>query len=245
MLRLNKEGFLNGHTPFSALVAFSSVLTAYVNGIENVALSNENSANEATIAGTDINHQYSKSFEFESDFIKYEREFIDSGVSYFSLLRPLSEIAIAKIFSRYEAYHSVFRSCNLGSKENRWCGVCAKCLFVYIILAPFLPTEKLVEIFGKDLFTDESLIPIMHELTGQAPEKPFECVGSRDEACAALLEVKKQYSSRGEPLPPLIAAFAERYSGENYDLEQMCAEIGAENNVPIEFLTALKEIVNG
>ena len=49
MIKLNKEGFLNGHTPFSALVAFSSVIAAYINNIEFVALSNEASANESTI----------------------------------------------------------------------------------------------------------------------------------------------------------------------------------------------------
>jgi hypothetical protein len=84
MLKLNNQGFLNGHTPFSALVAFSSILTAYMHGIKYVALSNESSANEATVKDMDVNYQYSKSFEFENDFIYYERKYLNSGVSYFS-----------------------------------------------------------------------------------------------------------------------------------------------------------------
>ena len=72
MLELNRQGYLNGHTPFSALVAFSATLFAYVNRLQYVVLSNEDSANESTVAGTLINHQYSKSFDFENDFHHYE-----------------------------------------------------------------------------------------------------------------------------------------------------------------------------
>ena len=101
MLDLNKRGFLNGHTPFSALVAFSSIIAGYINGIRFVALSNESSANESTVAGSYVNHQYSKSFEFEADFRHYERTFIGSGEYYFSFLRPLSELQIAMLFSNF------------------------------------------------------------------------------------------------------------------------------------------------
>ena len=124
MLRLNKEGYLNGHTPFSAIVAFSSIITAYVNNLKYVVLSNESSANESTVSGSTVNHQYSKSYEFEYDFNTYEKEFIKSGVYYFSLLRPLSEYQIASYFSRLKKYHGVFRSCNKGSHTNIWCADC-------------------------------------------------------------------------------------------------------------------------
>ena len=68
IIELNKQGFLNGHTPFSSLVAFISYLTAYIYKKKYITLSNEASANEPTIPGTKINHQYSKTFEFEQDF---------------------------------------------------------------------------------------------------------------------------------------------------------------------------------
>ena len=68
MLKLNNEGFLNGHTPFSALLAFLTLLISVGTGSKYIALSNESSANESTVPGTDINHQYSKSIEFERDF---------------------------------------------------------------------------------------------------------------------------------------------------------------------------------
>ena len=188
MLQLNSEGYLNGHTPFSALLAFISILVAFGSRSRYIALSNENSANESTVPGTNINHQYSKSIEFESDFRNYVAENLSDEVQYFSFLRPLSELQIAKLFSQCEAYHPVFRSCNVGSKTDSWCGHCPKCLFTWIILSPFLSREKLTAIFGKDLMADESLQPIMEELNGTAAVKPFECVGTVEEVRACLKE---------------------------------------------------------
>ncbi len=189
MLQLNAEGYLNGHTPFSALLAFISVLVAFGSRSKYIALSNENSANESTVPDTNINHQYSKSIEFESDFRNYVAENLNEEVQYFSFLRPLSELQIAKLFSQYEAYHSVFRSCNVGSKTDSWCGHCPKCLFTWIILSPFLSRKKLTAIFGKDLMADTSLRPIFEELNGTAPVKPFECVGTVEEVRASVKAV--------------------------------------------------------
>ena len=186
MLKLNAEGYLNGHTPFSALLAFITVLVAFGSRSKYIALSNENSANESTVPGTNINHQYSKSIEFEIDFRRYVAENLNDEVQYFSFLRPLSELQIASLFAQCEAYHPVFRSCNAGSKTDSWCGKCPKCLFTWIILSPFLSREKLTAIFGKDLMADESLRPILEELNGTAAVKPFECVGTVEEVRACL-----------------------------------------------------------
>ncbi len=214
MLDLNKQGYLNGHTPFSALVAFSSIIAGYLNGISYVALSNENSANESTVEGSYVNHQYSKSYEFEEDFRKYESQFINSGVYYFSFLRPLSELQIAMLFSRFKAYHGIFKSCNVGSKQDIWCGHCPKCLFVYIILSPYLSLDELDKIFGKRLFEDESLMDDFDKLCGVIPEKPFECVGSRDEVNASLAEAISQYEAKGVQLPVLLAHYKDMAHGD-------------------------------
>ena len=157
LLRRNREGFLNGHTPFSAIVAFLSLYCAYLIGAEHIILSNESSANESTVAGTAVNHQYSKSYAFERDFTDYVQNVIGLPVRYFSLLRPFNEMQIAKMFARLQQYHGVFKSCNVGSKQNIWCRNCAKCLFVYIILSPFLREEQLTAIFGENLLDKPSL----------------------------------------------------------------------------------------
>ena len=71
LIKLNTRGFLNGHTPFSALIAFTTYLCSYLLGKKYVALSNEDSANESNVNGENINHQYSKTIEFENDFREY------------------------------------------------------------------------------------------------------------------------------------------------------------------------------
>ncbi|MDR0971798.1 MAG: UDP-N-acetylmuramoyl-L-alanine--D-glutamate ligase [Bacteroidales bacterium] len=198
MLELNQKGFLNGHTPFSALIAFTSLLTAFINKTSHIVLSNENSANEETIIGQNINHQYSKSIEFENDFRKYVKTSISESFNYFSLLRPLSELQIAQIFSMYNQYHSVFRSCNAGSKEDSWCLNCPKCLFAYIILSPFITQERLVEIFGENLLDKESLKDYFSALIGMKEEKPFECVGTINEVNIALALLIQRYPQAKE-----------------------------------------------
>ncbi len=204
MLELNKQGFLNGHTPFSAIVAFSGLITAYIHHLKYIVLSNESSANESTVAGSTVNHQYSKSYAFEKDFGDYEAAYIGSGILYFSLLRPLSEYQIAMLFAKAEKYHAVFRSCNAGSKQDIWCCNCPKCLFVYQILSPFLPQDYLAEVFGSDMLENEALLPIYKQLIGVTPEKPFECVGSRDEVNTAAVCTIAQLEKVGKPLPALL-----------------------------------------
>jgi hypothetical protein len=204
MLELNRQGYLNGHTPFSAIVAFSSTIAAYMNGITYIALSNESSANESTVPGSTVNHQYSKSFRFEKDFHDYEKRYIASGTYYFSLLRPLSEFQIAADFAACTDYHGVFRSCNAGSKEDRWCGHCPKCLFVWMILSPFLPQDRLKEIFGTDMGNDMGMRECFDKLIGVAPEKPFECVGSVSEVNAAVTLAIRDMKQSGLKLPALF-----------------------------------------
>lgn len=193
MLELNAKGYLNGHTPFSAIVAFSSVISAYILGRQYVVLSNENSANESTVKDSFVNHQYSKSYEFERDFNEYLSDVTDSDIHYFSMLRPLTEMQIAALFASFKDYHKVFRSCNVGSKQGIWCCNCPKCLFVYIILSPFMAESELTDIFGEKLLDKESLDRDFRELVGIDENKPFECVGTRREATAAM----RYYRARG------------------------------------------------
>jgi hypothetical protein len=208
MLDLNKLGYLNGHTPFSALVAFSGVLMAVLYGKEYVVLSNESSANESTVKDSDVNHQYSKSFQFESDFSDYQKAYIGSGVHYFSLLRPWSEFQIAACFASLKQFHPVFRSCNVGSKTDSWCGKCAKCLFVALLLTPFLDDAAIHAIFGREILQDESLVPLLQELCGMTEEKPFECVGSREEISTAMMLGIRVRQQKGQPLPALLDYFS-------------------------------------
>ena len=66
----------------------------------------------------------------------------------------------------------------MGSKEDIWCGHCPKCLFVWLILSPFLSQKRLTEIFGRNLADDKEMEKYFSQLFGLEKEKPFECVGS-------------------------------------------------------------------
>lgn len=223
IIDLNNQGYLNGHTPFSAIVAFISYLCAYLLGKKNIILSNENSANEPTVIGTNINHQYSKTYEFEKDFTAYMNNFIKLDINYFSLLRGLSEFNIARLFANYKKYHQVFKSCNLGSKNTNWnwCCNCPKCLFVYIILSPFLSREERLEIFGEDLYERVDLLTTFKEIIGYSKTKPFECVGTYEEARYAVSLAVSNYQGN---LPYLLD-----YYKNNYDLELVGDKILAYN----------------
>ncbi len=199
LFRLNEENYLNGHVPFSAILAFISSFGAVLVGKKYIALSNEKSANEPTVHGKTFNHQYSKSYEFEEDFFNYSTKYLTKELYYFSFLRPLYEIDIARKFSAYEQYLDDFRSCNRGKKENVWCSECSKCLFVYIILRPYVKKDMLLKIFKKDMLDDASLEEIFKELIGITEQKPFECVGTVSEIryslrlALALEEGEKPY----------------------------------------------------
>ncbi len=244
LLELNKKGYLNGHTPFSAMLAFTSYLVAYLTGKRYIAISNESSSNESNVKGEKINHQYSKSFEFEEDFRWYVETFLEDKVEYFSMLRPLNELQIAKLFSETKKYHKIFRSCNRGSKEIpwKWCCNCPKCLFVFIILSPFLYKKKLLKIFKEDLYENKDLLETFIGLCGYGEVKPFECVGTYEEVNYAISKTIKQLESEEKELPYLL-----KYYKENYELVDINTNIekryNEENNVPKEFDTELRKAI--
>ena len=260
LLELNAKGYLNGHTPFSAMLAFYTRLASALSGIPNVALSNENSANESTVKGSYVNHQYSKSLEFEDDFRRYvvgSRECVVdstqaqmlptvhyplSTYNYFSFLRPLSELQIAMLFSRFTDYHDVFRSCNAGSKEDIWCGHCAKCLFAYIILSPFIEPARLNQIFGKSMLDDMTMELEFKQLIGEAETKPFECVGTVSEVRLALsMTLKRWYQ---EERPALLRGYRIE-SIDAIDTIEAIAPIGNLTEEERQILTqAIRQSVN-
>ena len=223
MLRMNNEGFLNGHTPFSAMLAFYTLLIGFVTNSKYIALSNESSANEPTVPDTEVNHQYSKSIAFENDFRDYVEKYISSEIQYFSFLRPINEVQIASLFAKNKDYYKVFKSCNVGSKTDSWCGKCPKCLFTYLIMSPFIPENELIEIYGGNLLKDNDLLPILKQLKGEVEVKPFECVGTIEEVNACLDFCQQPTANSQQPLDVLLQQYDEM------------------NNLPEQFEAILKD----
>ncbi len=119
LLRLNHENALNGHVPITGILSAIVLACAVLAGFDTIAMSNEHSASapNLTVDGVAINHQFSKSFEFEKDFAGYVAAQITPSIAYFSLLRPLAEIEIARRFARHRQYFGVFRSCNTAFRQ--------------------------------------------------------------------------------------------------------------------------------
>jgi len=245
LLELNKKGYLNGHTPFSAYLAFLSFACAFLFGYGKIAFANERSANEGnlTYLGEEINHQYSKSFDFEQKFRGYSQKYLAKNIDYFSLLRPLFEIQIAKLFAKYPQYLPAFRSCNKYQKTDSWCGRCPKCIFVFTVLYPFLESQRLVKVFGEDLFKKKSTLQIIKQLIGEEGGKPLECVGTKEETLIALyLSFKK---SKQVPLPLVLQYLKEEVFPKHSDLEVRTKKIltswDQENNLPPTLVEILKK----
>lgn len=241
ILELNKQGYLNGHTPFSSLLAYIAYLCAYLSQKKYIILSNESSSNESNINGQKINHQYSKSFEFERDFNNYTKKYFNIDIKYFSLLRPLNELQIAKTLSALEDYHTIFKSCNVGSKGEKWkwCCKCPKCLFVYIMLSPFLYKDKLLNIFGDNMFENQANLDTLIDLAGYGKNKPFECVGTFEEVRYALTKTIHKIENDKENMPYLL-----QYYKDNYPLSDLSDNLllryNQENNLPDELNSLLK-----
>ncbi len=194
LFELNRQGAWNGHIPVTAVNSAIMLLAALVQGVDQVVFSNERSASYGSqIAGTgEVNHQWSKGWAFEKAFGEHVQRHVAADLHYYSLLRPLSELAVARQFARTDYYDAHFSSCNrnfhiLGERPvNRWCGVCPKCHFVFLALAPFMPKTRLVRIFGRNLLDDGDQAGGFDALLEFQDHKPFECVGEGRESRAAM-----------------------------------------------------------
>jgi len=247
---LNAAGYLNGHVPISAYYAFYACFVAVLLGYKFVSISQERSSNEGTVDfyGLSVNHQYSKTFEFEEKFRKYFTSVLASDLEYFSLLRPLYSVQISKIFANTPKYFPVFRSCNRGQKTNTWCGVCAKCLFTYASLFPFVSESVLQSIFGADILSKSELRETALELIGKRPAKPFECVGTFEENKVVffLCMQKFQKSYADKPLPSVLGVVSAALVEET-DMAQRAQALlsswNTQHHVPEQFAELLHAFV--
>ena len=200
LMELNAAGALNGHVPITGILSMIVLACAIIVGFDAIAMSNEHSASQPTVA--DVNHQYSKSFDFEQAVGRYIEAHVVKGITYFSFLRPLTEVAIASRFARQTAYLPVFMSCNTAFRQaperrsTNWCCDCPKCRFVFLALAPFVDKARLVATFGRDMLDDPSQIDGFAELCGLRAHKPFECVGEIEESATTLRHLQEMAAWR-------------------------------------------------
>jgi len=214
LFELNKiSDVYNGHIPISVIYAFLGLMASLFYNYNKIVVGNEKSANYGNVEylGQTINHQWSKSEEFENLLREYVKKFITLDVSYSSILRNMNELEVTREFAKYPKYFKVFSSCNANFKispstalrtnpQRIWCGKCAKCLFVFTLLAGFISKEELLGIFGNNLFEDKTLLKTFKELLGLENFKPFECVGTPEEMRFSLEKVSEKGEFSKTPL---------------------------------------------
>ncbi len=221
LLRLNREGALNGHVPVTAIVLAVAWLTALLGSWRGVIASNERSADEGNTQwrGMEVNHQWSKGIDFERRFQALTVTRVRGGPIAFSLLRPLSELRIGAELAKYPLYFEAITSCNanfrVGAEAEvaRWCGTCPKCLFVYLVVGPHLDTSSRNRLFGADFLANPGNAKLLRELAGETSVKPFECVGTAEEVSAALSLWSNQ-GALSETLRPIANALFDRLPPE-------------------------------
>jgi len=211
ILKSSQNGFLNGHVPVTGILSAIALTAAILHGKTAVLMSNERSASEGNLVydGSMINHQYSKSLEFEDLFRSVLKNSFGQSPDWFSYLRHKNELWIAEKFASFTKYHDVFRSCNRAFHINEadraktWCGECDKCCFIDLILSPFISHESLSSMFsGKEPLDNIKLKEVFISLisTDEAFNKPFECVGDISECKEAIKMASKRSDRTGNPL---------------------------------------------
>ena len=218
---LNERGARNGHVPITAIISLIAVTGSFLYGYGSIAMAIERSASEESrfVDGVPVNHQYSKTLEFERLLQDLIARSVDPSLTYGSALRPYSELRIARAFAPLTGLHPTFCSCNQvfrhsAHPDDRWCGDCAKCRFVALVLAPFLGRRAVAEIIGRDLFDDQGQIAGFAELMSP-DDKPFECVGERRESAAAFWLLARQSEFRESAVVAALAPRAEELVGED------------------------------
>ena len=203
IFELNKrDDVFNGHVPISAIWSMMAIVTAIIHNQTDVVFSWEKSASSGNLEylGLEVNHQYSKSIEYERALQQYLSSYVSKDVRIYSILRPLTELNIVKLFSQMPDFHSIFTSCNRNftqkaiaeGQQTFWCSECPKCAFIFVLLDAWLPHERTVEIFGADMLASEAMLDEYRRLLGIFETKPFECVGEPDEVAAAFELIHKR-----------------------------------------------------
>lgn len=243
LIKYNKKGAFNGHVPITSINSAIAVLTSLLLNYDSIIFSNERSADSANTINLDgelVNHQYSKSLEFENDFRDILNKEISPNINYFSMQRPYSELAILEKFSKSPQHFHSFSSCNrnfhiAGSKNKNtlWCGDCPKCRFVFLGLTAFVDKECLIEIFGSNLLNEPSQEQGFAELLGLKGFKPFECVGEIEESQMAFNLIKDQNEWQDSYL---VSIFKNKVKDHTQSEYQQVFEFSNSHNIPDDYL---------
>lgn len=214
----------NGHIPITAVNSAVSALVAHLGGFDAVVMGNERSTNEPTrmVGDQPVNHQFSKSFAFE---VALASALGSVGVEYWSVLRQLTGLGVAALVVGEERLLRDFLSCNRAFRKDRapddpqpWCLECAKCHYTFLCFSRFLDPAAAEATFGGNPLAvaanEASFRSLWH-----AEDKPFDCVGERQESAHAFAVLADRAGWRDLPV---VVALAD-------DARRVAADLGADD----------------
>jgi len=241
---LHRKRYRGPRWPSLMSQTVDACLIAEATASRYVLAGNERSANEGNgvrIGDLEVNHQYAKSYAFEREFAPFLAKYLHPGLNYASLLMPLYELQIGKIFASCPQYFSTFRSCGRRTADRPWCLECPKCAFVFLVISAFVDEDEVLRIFGADLLAHPKLVQTFKDMCGRGRHKPLDCVGNPDESLLALCLASQRRTAR--PLHPELGAILPG-AGEAAELHKRVLQAYNEDNgLPTHWNEQLRRLV--
>jgi hypothetical protein len=166
---------------------FTALPVALQHGNVEVALGITRSTDEHNLVwdrtGEAINYLWGMSGTAESLLQDYVRQELVANLTMFHLLRPIYDVTVFSLLRRdLDAVPST-HSC---AQQKPWCCRCAKCLYVWMNYAAWLPAETVAGTFDINLFELPENRPMLRKMLGLESHKPTDCVGTVSEARLAF-----------------------------------------------------------
>ena len=164
----------------------SSSVAAVLYGFDAIAFSNERSASSATLEydGQPVNHQWSKGIDFERGCARTCATHVAADLDYFSLLRPLSELAVdARLRARRRSTTTCSRAATATSASaanaRRIAGAdnVRNAISCSSRWRRSWPSRACSASSAATCSTIAALAPAFDALLEYRDHKPFECVG--------------------------------------------------------------------
>jgi hypothetical protein len=193
--------------------------------------------NVASYLGRPVNHQWTKSYEFEAAIGTYRERWLPGAPVYCSPLRPLYEVQIiASLSGDVDAYLRT-ASCNR-APAGAWCRSCAKCAWVFLATAALFGHDCAVRKIGADMFADPALAGLYQEMAGLAGAKPFECTGTEGEVRAAIRAAGRGHDPGA--CPALAACLRDPAVAAARPLSALLGDWGRDDLVPAAVLDRVR-----
>jgi UDP-N-acetyl-alpha-D-muramoyl-L-alanyl-L-glutamate epimerase len=166
---------------------WTALPVALQHGFTEVALGITRSTDEHNLVwdetGEAINYLWGMSAAAEELLGAYIQRQLVANLTTFHLLRPIYDINVFSLLRRdLDAVPST-HSC---AQHKPWCGRCAKCVYVWMNYAAWLPPETVAATVPVNLFDLPANRPILRKMLGLESHKPTDCVGTVSEARLAF-----------------------------------------------------------